>query len=75
MGAKDFTKDEFISRIAVHVFPHPHYNNKTFANDIALLKLSEPVTFNDYLSPICLPENLDSLEGKAEINFFKYDSK
>ena len=63
MGAKDFSKENFVSRKAVQVFPHPHYDNKTFSNDIALMKLSESVTFDDYLSPICLPENSDDLKG------------
>ena len=63
MGAKDFSKENFVTRKAVQVFPHPHYDNKTFSNDIALMKLSEPVTFDEYLSPICLPENLEDLEG------------
>uniref|UniRef100_A0A3Q3DN03 Peptidase S1 domain-containing protein n=1 Tax=Hippocampus comes TaxID=109280 RepID=A0A3Q3DN03_HIPCM len=32
---------------------HPAYNSDTFDNDVALLKLSSPVTF-DYIRPICL---------------------
>ncbi|XP_029311636.1 chymotrypsin-like protease CTRL-1 [Cottoperca gobio] len=36
---------------------HPDYNNTTFNNDIALLKLSSPVNFTDYIKPICLASN------------------
>ncbi|XP_067436417.1 uncharacterized protein [Thunnus thynnus] len=33
---------------------HPKYNEFTLENDIALLKLSTPVNFTDYIQPICL---------------------
>ncbi|KTG01461.1 hypothetical protein cypCar_00034351 [Cyprinus carpio] len=33
---------------------HPSYNHLTNDNDIALLKLSSPVTFTDYIRPVCL---------------------
>ena len=41
-------------------FNRPHDWN----NDIALLKLDRPVTFNDKISPLCLPaENVCFKEG------------
>ncbi|XP_037294219.1 serine protease grass-like [Manduca sexta] len=51
--------------------PHPRYNSKTFADDIALLRLSEPADFNlDNMKPLCLPltsqlqtENLVNING------------
>ena len=33
---------------------HPEYRNSTVGTDIALLKLSSPVSFNTYIRPICL---------------------
>ena len=46
---------------------HPAYDEKTFDNDFAILKLSTPVKFTKYVNPICLPEssnlNLDSVEA------------
>uniref|UniRef100_A0A3Q2PQC6 Peptidase S1 domain-containing protein n=1 Tax=Fundulus heteroclitus TaxID=8078 RepID=A0A3Q2PQC6_FUNHE len=33
---------------------HPDYNPGTSNNDIALLKLSQPVNFTSYISPVCL---------------------
>ena len=36
------------------IITHERYGNLN--NDIALLKLSQPVMFNDKIQPICLPE-------------------
>ena len=41
-------------RIAVEqVVTHPSYSSDTFRYDMALVKLSEPVTFSDKVSPVC----------------------
>ncbi|KAK7134241.1 hypothetical protein R3I93_017601 [Phoxinus phoxinus] len=36
------------------IIKHPSYNYLTKDNDIALLKLSSPITFTDYIRPVCL---------------------
>ena len=41
------------------VFLHPQYDSPDRANDVALLKLKEPATFNDNVSPPCLPDQDD----------------
>ncbi|XP_061471261.1 transmembrane protease serine 9-like isoform X2 [Rhineura floridana] len=38
------------------IMAHCRYNNKTHENDIALFKLRQSITYNDYIQPICLPE-------------------
>ncbi|XP_054609068.1 plasma kallikrein-like [Dunckerocampus dactyliophorus] len=38
------------------VMCHPDYNNRTFENDICLVKLSSPVNFTHYAQPICLAD-------------------
>ncbi|XP_073688771.1 trypsin-like [Garra rufa] len=43
-----------ISRNVIQIINHPKYDPDTHDNDIALVKLSSSVTFNDYISPICL---------------------
>lgn len=37
------------------VVKHPSYNPRTMNNDIAMFKLAQPVRFNKYVQPACLP--------------------
>ncbi|XP_040885431.1 tryptase [Toxotes jaculatrix] len=46
-----------VNRTLTQVIVHPDYNNTLFNNDIALMKLSSPVTFTDYIRPVCLASN------------------
>ncbi|XP_035001789.1 tryptase isoform X2 [Hippoglossus stenolepis] len=46
-----------VSRRVTQVIIHPNYNNTMFNNDAALMKLSSPVTFSNYIRPICLASN------------------
>uniref|UniRef100_A0A8C0VQM6 Coagulation factor IX n=1 Tax=Cyanistes caeruleus TaxID=156563 RepID=A0A8C0VQM6_CYACU len=43
-------------RRVVRLLPHPTYNASVneYHNDIALLELDRPLTFNSYVSPVCL---------------------
>merc|ERR1719382_2084647 len=34
---------------------HPDWDTNTLANDLALIRLPEKITFNDYIIPACLP--------------------
>ncbi|XP_070846864.1 chymotrypsin-like protease CTRL-1 [Chaetodon trifascialis] len=43
-----------VSRTVSQVIIHPDYNNTFLNNDIAVMKLSSPVNFTDYIRPICL---------------------
>jgi len=38
-----------------YIFIHPDWNSETLANDLAILRLSKPVKFNNYVQPACLP--------------------
>ncbi|XP_030630912.1 uncharacterized protein LOC115812568 [Chanos chanos] len=43
-----------VSRGVTAIVAHPSYDSDSLDNDIALLKLSSPVTFTDYIGPVCL---------------------
>nr|XP_033501019.1 transmembrane protease serine 9 [Epinephelus lanceolatus] len=43
-----------VSRSVTQIINHPNYNPATSDNDISLLKLSSPVTFTNYILPVCL---------------------
>ncbi|XP_068231253.1 transmembrane protease serine 9-like [Palaemon carinicauda] len=48
------TEKRDVSQIIVH----PQYSSKTFDNDMALLKLSSPISFpsDNKIAPVCLPD-------------------
>ncbi|KAM3597712.1 uncharacterized protein V6R79_008424 [Siganus canaliculatus] len=43
-----------VIRNASNVVVHPNYNPQTVNHNIALVQLSSPVTFTDYIKPVCL---------------------
>lgn len=43
-----------VSRTVARIILHPNYDSITNDNDIALLRLSSPVKFTDYIRPVCL---------------------
>nr|XP_024003133.1 prostasin-like [Salvelinus alpinus] len=43
-----------VSRTVTQIVCHPNYISSTSNNDICLLKLSTPVTFTNYIWPVCL---------------------
>ena len=46
-------------------FIHPQYDDSTVSNDIALIKLSSDIEYNDYVQPACLPVR-NSLYGVTD---------
>ncbi|XP_034072398.1 enteropeptidase-like [Gymnodraco acuticeps] len=43
-----------VSKAIDKIIVHPMYNSFNLDNDMALLKLSSPVNFTDYIQPVCL---------------------
>ncbi|XP_066468939.1 transmembrane protease serine 12-like [Tiliqua scincoides] len=50
---QSYTVKSRIRAIIVHVA----FNKDTFENDLALFKLMDSIKFNDYIQPICLPDD------------------
>ena len=46
---------------------HPMYNPRNYDNDIAILKLKSPLTFNENVKPACLPHPSFRPENTGEI--------
>ena len=52
----DFAVEKIIS--------HSAYNRRTYVNDIAILKLKEPIDFTTRFQPLCLPPKDMAVTGK-----------
>ena len=55
----------YIERDVISVSIHPEYYAGTLDNDMAILKLSQPVDFsnNPHISPACLPDRYTDFTG------------
>ncbi|XP_030639723.1 complement C1r-A subcomponent [Chanos chanos] len=56
---------------SIHI--HPQYQgNNNFDNDIALIKLARPLTFNSEVQPLCLPPEGAKYERSGWVSGFGY---
>ncbi|KAJ8933220.1 hypothetical protein NQ318_010588 [Aromia moschata] len=64
LGAHNVSAEEDTqNRIAgASVLVHEDYNDTSFQNDLALIKLSEPATLNEYIQVVKLPARADADE-------------
>jgi len=44
-------------------FTHENWNGADLSNDVALIELPSPITFNDYIRPACLPAKGDTADA------------
>ncbi|KAH8300204.1 hypothetical protein KR044_011544 [Drosophila immigrans] len=56
-----------LERRVLKVKPHELYNPRSFNNDIALLTLDKPVSFEGRIRPICMPETSGDFDGEPAI--------
>ncbi|XP_058256268.1 haptoglobin isoform X2 [Hemibagrus wyckioides] len=68
LGVVQRSRADAAAEVAVEkVFLHPAFQNASDVdNDLALIKLKEPVSYNDMIFPIPLPEKGDNLEESEE---------
>nr|XP_005164170.1 uncharacterized protein LOC100101646 isoform X1 [Danio rerio] len=52
--SQDLPNPNEVSKSVSQVIVHPLYQGSTHDNDMALLHLSSPVTFSNYIQPVCL---------------------
>lgn len=66
LGEYDFNdpRDPHDDYQVVEIKRHGQYNSMSLRNDIALLKLEKPVTFNEFVKTICLPEAATDYIGR-----------
>uniref|UniRef100_UPI0037E78DD0 transmembrane protease serine 9-like n=1 Tax=Semicossyphus pulcher TaxID=241346 RepID=UPI0037E78DD0 len=55
-----------VSRKVDAIILHPNYDSVTSDNDIALLKLSSPVQFTDFIRPVCLAADDSSFNSGTD---------
>ncbi|XP_045467074.1 CLIP domain-containing serine protease 14D-like [Harmonia axyridis] len=55
-------QDRRVSKLIIH----PEFESETFKNDIAIIKVSEPITVTNYVRPVCLWQ--DSVELHYLVN-------
>lgn len=68
LGEYNFrTNDETRSRDhpVAEIIPHEEFVLATYANDIAIVRLKKPTSFNTYIWPICLPPRRGEYENET----------
>ncbi|XP_022111139.1 uncharacterized protein LOC110990439 [Acanthaster planci] len=63
LGEYDLFKEEGTERIlrVEQLIINPEFDKDTYDSDIALLKLIQPVTYTDFIVPICLPSEIRAM--------------
>lgn len=49
------------------IHQHLNFDENTYNNDIVLLKLIQPVLFNSYVWPVCMPPNEETIEENVGV--------
>jgi len=64
-GAHDVRASSEPNRVEITSYngwTHENWDSNTLSNDIALIELPSPITFNDYIKPACLPDDGDTAD-------------
>merc|ERR1712036_186539 len=60
LGEHSIADSDFNRVDVAEIINHPNYNSQTTDNDYAILRLANPVTFTNEVSPACLPADLSA---------------
>ncbi len=68
LGAHDrlIKEPEQKSFLVKEIIQHSNFNSDTLHYDYGIIKLYNPVTFNGYISPVCLPTKSSKIDGKLK---------
>jgi secreted trypsin-like serine protease len=56
------TESGQVTAQVAQIYMHPNYKSpRPMSNDVALLRLSSPLTYTNHIRPVCLPTNIDDL--------------
>ena len=64
LGDNDENTTTIIERQVKRIMIHPKFDRLRLDNDIALVELQSPVSFNSNIQPICLPNANDDFTGR-----------
>lgn len=53
----------YVAQVKRSIMHQGYDDNKSFAHDIALLQLVEPIEFNEAVQPVTLPDYMEFVEG------------
>lgn len=53
-----------VSKNVRRVIVHRQYDAATFENDLALLELESPVSYDTHIVPICMPQDSEDFTGR-----------
>ncbi|KRZ85728.1 hypothetical protein T08_12410 [Trichinella sp. T8] len=57
-----------ISKILIHEKNNTNSNSKSYIPNIAIIKLNQPITYTDSISPMCFPNKSDTLNEDSACN-------
>jgi len=60
LGEHNIADSDFNRVDVAEIINHPNYDSSTTDNDYAILRLANPVTFTNEVSPACLPADLSN---------------
>ena len=60
LGEHDTTDSVPDIRTISAITDHPNYDSNKTVNDISILTLNSPITFSSIMSPVCLPEGIET---------------
>ncbi|XP_019765267.2 trypsin-1 [Dendroctonus ponderosae] len=70
LGEYDFSKSNetrFRDYDVAEIINHENFDYSTYENDIAIVRLAEPTSFNSYIWPICLPPTGVNFEDETVV--------